>query len=29
MILSFALVMCLPDDIEQITETLNQIEELM
>lgn len=29
MILSFALVMCLPDDMEQISETLNQIEELM
>ena len=29
MILSFALVLCLPDEIEQITDTLNQIEELM
>jgi len=29
MILSFALAMCLPDELEQMSETLSQVEELM
>lgn len=29
MILSFTLVMCLPDDVEQISDNLGQIEELL